>query len=250
MNALELVELNKSFGALAVINDLNLAIAKGARHAIIGPNGAGKTTLFNLITGWLRPNAGRILLEGEEITRLAAQTITHRGIARSFQRNTLMNGLTVGENLRLAAQAVDAARRRILVHRLSLTDVIARAAEAARMMQLEDVTEKLVSELAYGQKRQLEVAIALCSKPKILLLDEPAAGTSPAERARLIELIRGLPPEVTLLLVEHDMDVVFEVCERITVLSYGKLLITGTPDEVRGNQDVRNAYLGQRSGHG
>jgi branched-chain amino acid transport system ATP-binding protein len=245
MNALELVGLAKSFGALVVINDLHLAVQSGARHAIIGPNGAGKTTLFNLITGWLRPDAGRILVDGADITQLSPGEIPHRGIARSFQRNTLMNGLTVGENLRLAAQALDASRRHMLADRHAYREVIARGNEAARLMQLDDVVDRPVSSLAYGQKRQLEVAMALCSRPRMLLLDEPAAGTSPAERARLIELIKGLPSDVTLLLVEHDMDVVFEVCAQITVLSYGRHLVTGAPDEVRNNPDVRDAYLGK-----
>ena len=245
MNAIELVGLSKSFGALVVINDLHLAVESGARHAIIGPNGAGKTTLFNLITGWLRPDAGRILLEGADITQLSPSEIPHRGIARSFQRNTLMNGLTVAENLRLAVQALDASRRHMFANRLSYRDVIANAGEAARLMGLDDVMDRPVSNLAYGQKRQLEVAMALCSRPRLLLLDEPAAGTSPAERTRLIELIKSLPSDMTLLLVEHDMDVVFEVCAQITVLSYGRHLVTGTPEEVRNNRDVREAYLGK-----
>ncbi|MBM3486489.1 MAG: ABC transporter ATP-binding protein [Alphaproteobacteria bacterium] len=245
MALLEIVDLNKSFGALAVINNLYLAVEAGERHAVIGPNGAGKTTLFNLITGWHRPSSGRIAVEGTDLTRLAPQAITFRGLARSFQRNTLFDGLSVLENLRLSVQAQHRARFSLFRDRSAFGEVADEARAVAGQMGLVDVLDRSVSALSYGQKRQLEVGLALCSKPKLLLLDEPAAGTSPAERMRLIDLIADLPRSVTLLLVEHDMDVVFEVCERITVLSYGKLLASGTPDEVRNNLDVRDAYLGK-----
>jgi branched-chain amino acid transport system ATP-binding protein len=249
MSALAIRNLEKSFGALRVIHDLNIEVASGARHAVIGPNGAGKTTLFNLITGWLRPDSGAIEFDGADLGRLDQQAITHKGVARSWQRNTLFNALTVLENVRLAVQATDRSRYRMLRDRLSFADVIGRARAVAARMGLEACVDLHVSELSYGQKRQLEVAMALASEPRLLLLDEPAAGTSPAERATLIRLIGELPHEVTLLLVEHDMDVVFEVCERITVLSYGRLLATGTPDEVRNDKDVRDAYLGRRHQH-
>jgi branched-chain amino acid transport system ATP-binding protein len=246
MSALSISGLNKSFGGLQVINDLNLQVASGARHAVIGPNGAGKTTLFNLITGWLRADAGSIEFEGAELGRLDPPDITRCGVARSFQRNTLFNGLSTFENLRLACQATHPSRYDPIRDRARFGNVAEQARAVARRMGLDARLDLAVSELSYGQKRQLEVAIALCSAPRLLLLDEPAAGTSPAERATLIRLIGELPREVTLLLVEHDMDVVFEVCERITVLSYGRLLATGTPDEVRNDRAVRDAYLGRR----
>jgi branched-chain amino acid transport system ATP-binding protein len=175
---------------------------------------------------------------------LPPHEVTRRGVARSFQRNTLMNGLTVGENLRLAAQAQHRSRFRLFASRLSFGDVLARADAVADQMQLDDCFDRRVNELSYGQKRQLEVAMALCSEPRILLLDEPAAGTSPAERVRLVELINRLPRKVTVVLVEHDMDVVFDVCERITVLSYGRVLASGEPQAVRNDPSVRDAYLG------
>jgi len=249
MAMLDIVGLNMAFGALSVINDLHLAVEPGERHAVIGPNGAGKTTLFNLITGWYRPSAGRIMVDGHDVTGLTPQDITFRGLARSFQRNTLFEGLTVEENLRLAVQAHHASRWRVLADRGRFADVIDQSRTVATRMGLDNVLGMPVNALSYGQKRQLEVGMALCSSPKLLLLDEPAAGTSPSERQRLVELIGRLPREVTLLLVEHDMDVVFGVCERITVLSYGKLLASGTPEEVRANQDVRNAYLGKGHAH-
>jgi branched-chain amino acid transport system ATP-binding protein len=246
VSELSIAGLNKSFGGLQVISDLNLEIASGARHAVIGPNGAGKTTLFNLITGWLRADSGTITFEGSDIGRLSPPEVTRRGVARSFQRNTLFNGLTTFENLRLACQASDPSRLNPFRDRLDFGGVLERAHGVAHRMGLERHLDHSVSELSYGQKRQLEVAIALCSAPRLLLLDEPAAGTSPAERATLIRLIGELPREMTLLLVEHDMDVVFEVCERITVLSYGRLLATGTPEDVRNDPAVRDAYLGRR----
>jgi branched-chain amino acid transport system ATP-binding protein len=245
MASLEIADLSKSFGALSVISNLSMTLASGERHAVIGPNGAGKTTLFNLITGWLASDRGQIRVDGTDIAGLPPQEVTRRGIARSFQRNTLMNGLTVGENLRLAAQAKDASRFALFANRLSFKAVLEHARAAADQMQLSDCFDRAVSELSYGQKRQLEVAMALCCEPRILLLDEPAAGTSPAERAQLVDLINRLPRGVTLILVEHDMDVVFDVCERITVLSYGKVLATGSPEAVRNDPAVRDAYLGK-----
>jgi branched-chain amino acid transport system ATP-binding protein len=245
MASLEIDNLHKSFGALSVISNLSMTLASGERHAVIGPNGAGKTTLFNLITGWLASDQGRIRVDGTDIAGFPPQEVTRRGIARSFQRNTLMNGLSVGENLRLAAQAQDTSRFRLFADRLSFKGVLERARAAADRMQLGDCFDRTVSELSYGQKRQLEVAMAFCSEPRIPLLDEPAAGTSPAERAQLVDLIKRLPREVTLILVEHDMDVVFDVCERITVLSYGRVLASGLPEAVRNDPVVRDAYLGK-----
>jgi branched-chain amino acid transport system ATP-binding protein len=244
MASLQIDGLYKSFGALAVITDLSMTLNAGERHAVIGPNGAGKTTLFNLITGWLSSDRGTIRIDGADIARMPPHEVTRRGIARSFQRNTLMNGLTVGENLRLAAQAPHPSRFRLFSNPLSYKDVLDRAHSVADQMQLDDCFDRRVNELSYGQKRQLEVAMALCSEPRILLLDEPAAGTSPAERLRLVELINRLPRNVTVVLVEHDMDVVFDVCERITVLSYGKVLASGEPQAVRNDPSVRDAYLG------
>ena len=245
MASLEIADLSKSFGALSVISNLSMTLVSGERHAVIGPNGAGKTTLFNLITGWLASDRGQIRVDGTDIAGLPPHEVTRRGIARSFQRNTLMNGLTVGENLRLAAQAGDTSRFRLFANRLSFKTVLERARAAADQMQLGDCYDRAVSELSYGQKRQLEVAMALCCEPHILLLDEPAAGTSPAERAQLVDLINRLPRGVTLILVEHDMDVVIDVCEKITVLNYGKVLATGSPEAVRNDPAVRDAYLGK-----
>jgi branched-chain amino acid transport system ATP-binding protein len=245
MSALEIRNLRKAFGGLQVISDLDLKVPSGQRHAVIGPNGAGKTTLFNIITGWQPPTSGEILIHGVPVQQGRPDLVTRGGLSRSFQKNMLLESVTVLENLRVACQAFSASRHSVLRSCRSFSDVIRKANLAAEQMHLDTVLHRNVNELSYGQKRQLEVAIALCAEPTILLMDEPAAGTSPDERARLIKLINGLSPELTILLVEHDMDVVFAICDIITVLSYGKVLATGAKDEIQSNPQVIEAYLGK-----
>jgi branched-chain amino acid transport system ATP-binding protein len=245
MNALEIIDLNRSFGAISVIEGLTLNVELGQRHAVIGPNGAGKTTLFNMLTGWLPPSSGSIMFGDQSIAGLSPNEITARGMARSFQINALFDGLTVRENLRLSAQALHPSRLDVIASFDSYSDVEERVNFNAERMALTDHLDKPVQELAYGIRRQLEVALALTSEPKILLLDEPAAGTSPSERLRLVDLITRLPRSTTVLLVEHDMDLVFEISDRITVLSYGSVLADGSPDEIRRNKAVSDAYLGK-----
>ncbi len=235
MSALEIRNLCKSFGGLEVIANLNLEIPEGQRHAVIGPNGAGKTTLFNLITGWQPPTRGEILVDGVPVKQGRPDIIARSGLSRSFQKNMLLESVTVLENLRVACQALHSSRYSFLRSRSSFPDVLAKARSAAEMMHLDACLHRNVNELSYGQKRQLEVAIALCAEPKILLMDEPAAGTSPDERMALIQLINGLPRDLTIVLVEHDMDVVFAICDVITVLSYGKVLATGTKEQIQSN---------------
>jgi branched-chain amino acid transport system ATP-binding protein len=245
MSALEIRNLRKAFGGLEVIANLNLAIPDGQRHAVIGPNGAGKTTLFNLITGWQPPTSGEILIHGIPVRQGRPDLVTRAGLSRSFQKNMLLESITVLENLRIACQAFHPSRHSLLRSPTKFVDVIRKARRAAEQMHLDTCLDRNVNELSYGQKRQLEVAVALCAEPKILLMDEPAAGTSPDERANLIKLINDLSPDLTIVLVEHDMDVVFAICDVITVLSYGKLLVTGRKDEIQSNQQVIEAYLGQ-----
>jgi len=249
MSQLSIRNVSKSFGALRVIDQFDLELAAGDRHAIIGPNGAGKTTLFNMISGWMPPNTGTIEIEGYDITDSAPQLVTQAGLARSFQKNTLFEGLSVAECLRLAVQAHSGVRFNFFQPARRFGHLQQRAHEIARQMELEEVFEQEVRTLSYGQKRQLEVGLALACDPKILLLDEPAAGTSPAERATLVRLLTTLSDKVTLLLVEHDMDVVFGVCNEITVLNYGRIVASGSPDEVRRDPEVRSAYLGESAGH-
>lgn len=246
MNALEIKNLRKGFGGLEVISNFNLSIPQGQRHAVIGPNGAGKTTLFNLVTGWMPPTGGEIMIHGQKLKPGHPDAVTRGGLSRSFQKNMLLENVTVLENLRIACQASHPSRRSLLRSKDSFPEIIEKAHGVAVQMHLETRLDRKVSELSYGQKRQLEVAIALCAEPKILLMDEPAAGTSPDERERLISLINGLPRDLTIILVEHDMDVVFGICEIITVLSYGKVLATGTKDEIQANPRVIEAYLGQQ----
>lgn len=246
MSALEVRNLNKSFGGLEVIADLNLVVPDGQRHAIIGPNGAGKTTFFNLITGWQPPTSGEIFIHGVPVRGGHPDAITRGGLSRSFQRNMLLESVTVLENLRVACQALHPCRRVIFRSTSKFPEVIRKARLAAEQMHLSALLDRKVNELSYGQKRQLEVAIALCSEPKILLMDEPAAGVSPDERERLVNLIRNLPRELTIVLVEHDMDVVFAVCDVITVMSYGKVLMTGTKEEIQSHPQVIEAYLGKQ----
>ncbi|MEI4196466.1 ABC transporter ATP-binding protein [Roseovarius sp. E0-M6] len=245
MSQLSVKNISKSFGALSVIDKFDLELNMGERHAVIGPNGAGKTTLFNMISGWIAPDTGTIEIEGLDITNKTPQAVTQAGLARSFQKNTLFDLLTVAESLRLAVQASSKVRFNFLQPARRFGGLQQRAHEIARQMELEPVFHQEVSTLSYGQKRQLEVGMALACSPKILLLDEPAAGTSHAERARLVRLLTTLPKDVTLLLVEHNMDVVFGVCSQITVLNYGRIVASGTPEQVRRDPEVRAAYLGE-----
>jgi branched-chain amino acid transport system ATP-binding protein len=245
MAQLSIQGVAKSFGPLSIIEGFDLELEQGARHAIIGPNGAGKTTLFNMISGWLRPSAGGIFIEGRNVVGLRPDQVTQAGLARSFQKNTLFEKLTVLESLRLAVQSHSSVRFKVLRSSNRFSGLNERACDVAVRLNLQDVLHRQVKTLSYGQKRQLEVGMALACSPRILLLDEPAAGTSPRERILLMDLLRALPGDLTLLLVEHDMDVVFGICSQITVLNYGRAVATGSPEEIRRNTDVRAAYLGQ-----
>lgn len=236
MTKLVVKGLSKSFGAIKVIESFDLSLVQGSRHAIIGPNGAGKTTLFNMLSGWFPPDSGTIEIDGRTVIHRTPQAIARAGVARSFQKNTLFDGLSVRESLWLALNA----RRKALTG-----DLREELARVSAMMELDTRLDHATNTLSYGQKRQLEVALALATGPQVLLLDEPAAGTSPAERATLVNLLGGLPLDLTLVLVEHDMDVVFGVCDGITVLNYGRVVISGNPEAVRNNADVREAYLGR-----
>jgi branched-chain amino acid transport system ATP-binding protein len=236
--------LTCAFGKLVVTDDLSLSIGEGERHVIIGPNGAGKTSLINQIGGQLRSSAGRIMLQGRDVTGQSPSRISRLGVARTFQRNNLFQNLSVAENLRLAlavrfGNPLDffsvAARDETLA---------ARIRQLLRQVHLDERSARIVRTLSYGEQRQLEVAVALASEPKLLLLDEPTSGMSPAETARMIELIAGLPRILSVLMIEHDMTVVFSIADRITVLYYGKILASGSPDEIRADARVREVYLG------
>ncbi|MFZ3474124.1 ABC transporter ATP-binding protein [Streptomyces sp. 4.24] len=241
---LELRGVSRHFGSFKAVDDVALAVRAGARHAVIGPNGAGKSTLFGLISGTLAATAGHVLVAGQDVTRLPVDRRVALGVAATFQHSSLFLRESVLENVLLAvlrraggglggwrkvsARAESALRAHELLERVGLPGRHGIAAGA----------------LSHGERRQLEVAVALATEPRLLLMDEPAAGMSPAETARLTELIAALPAEVTVLLVEHDLDMVFELADTVTVMYLGRHLMTGSPDEVRASAEVRRAYLG------
>jgi branched-chain amino acid transport system ATP-binding protein len=244
MNVLRLEGLNKSFGNLVVTDDVSLSIASGDRHVIIGPNGAGKTSLVNQIAGQLRPGSGRILLKERDITGLPPHRISRMGVARTFQRNNLFQNLSVVENLRLALEMHRGNPLNFFTPVNRGSALVAEAGQLMAQVHLVGDGARLVRNLSYGEQRQLEIGLALAGKPELLLLDEPTSGMSPTETARMIDLIGTLPRSLSILMIEHDMKVVFSVADRITVLHYGKVLVTGTPTEVQANSRVREVYLG------
>ncbi len=250
MNALEIRALNKSFGALRVARDIDLTLARGARHALIGPNGAGKTTLVNLITGVLTPTAGSVLLDGEDITRLSRAGRARRGIARTFQINQLFRGLTVVENLYLAVGERTRACGRIWRPAGAERAVVEEAMEHLDALRIADDALKTVRELPYGRQRLVEIAIALAQRPRVLLLDEPAAGVPSSESHLILDVVDRLDPDIAILIIEHDMDVVIRFAKRISVLVAGAVLVEGEPGEILADERVRAVYLGEEARHG
>jgi branched-chain amino acid transport system ATP-binding protein len=242
---LEIRDLNKNFGALAVARNINLTLEKGARHALIGPNGAGKTTLVNLITGVLQGSSGKILLNGEDITSLPQAARTRKGMARTFQINQLFRGLTVLENVYLAITERTQISKQLWRPAGAERAVIAEALDHLASLGLVDDADKYVNELPYGRQRLVEIAIALAQKPRLLLLDEPAAGVPSSESHLILDAIERLDRDIAVLIIEHDMDVVFRFAKRITVLVAGAILTEGTPQEIANDEQVRAVYLGQ-----
>jgi len=248
VSALETHGLAKRFGGLVATNDVTFSLEKGARHALIGPNGAGKTTFVNLLTGVLPPSAGRVLLEGEDITRLKPEARVRRGLVRTFQINQLFADLTPLETLALAVG--ERLGEGTTWYRPVRGDVLAREVdEVATRFGLADVLDVRTDTLPYGKQRLLEIAVAFAWAPRVLLLDEPAAGVPAAERQDILDAIAALPADVSVMLVEHDMDLVFSFAKRISVLVDGALLTEGTPQEIAADARVRAVYLGE-AGHG
>jgi branched-chain amino acid transport system ATP-binding protein len=245
---LELDRLARSFGAVSAVNGVSLAVEPCERRALSGPNGAGKTTVFNLITGQLAPSAGRILFQGRPITDLAPDAIARRGLSRSFQRTNVFPRLPVLENLRLAAAANERGSYDLFRSTQRFAAPLVKARAVAEAVGLAERVAEPAARLSYGEQRQLEVGIALATSPKLLLLDEPTAGMSPEETQRMTQLLARLPREVTLLIIEHDMDVVFSLADRITVLHGGEVLSEGTPAAVRADPRVYEVYLGTGDG--
>jgi branched-chain amino acid transport system ATP-binding protein len=241
---LETRGLCKNFGALEVARDINFRLEAGARHALIGPNGAGKTTFINLLTGLLQPSRGSVHLAGEDVTGLAQARRVKRGIARTFQINQLFRGLSVLENVCIAVTERNGVGGAMLRAAGRRADVIEEASRLIEMLRLGDDAGRRIGELPYGRQRLVEIAIALGLNPRVLLLDEPAAGIPSAESHILLDAIATLPGEIAVLIIEHDMDLVFRFAQRITVLVSGAILAEGTPAEISADREVRSVYLG------
>ncbi|QVQ28922.1 ABC transporter ATP-binding protein [Achromobacter deleyi] len=236
--------LVRSFGGLKATDGVSLDVAPGELHALIGPNGAGKTTLINLLSGELRPDGGSVRLGAADVSRATVQERVAMGMLRSYQVTSVFDSYTVLENACLAALRKRRRRLSAWTALRDCADVVDAAREALRACRLDAAAESPVESLAYGQRRQLEIAMALAGEPSVLLLDEPMAGMSAAESAGVIALLKSLKGRYTIVLVEHDMNAVFALADRISVLVYGKIIATGTADAIRNHPDVRRAYLG------
>jgi branched-chain amino acid transport system ATP-binding protein len=243
--AIEIDRLSKHFGGLRAVDDVCLSVRPGERRVLIGPNGAGKTTLFNCVAGTQRPTAGRVLLFGKDISGLPENRRTAFGMARTFQISNVCTDLTVDENMTLAALSND--RRKWIMYRSSakLPGLQDRVQAGLAIIGLNHRHGERVKLLSYGERRQLEVGIALISNPRVLLLDEPCAGLSPSERQKLSRLVAELPREITLVMIEHDIDVALAVADRVTVLHRGKVNLDGSPDQVQRDDQVREVYFGR-----
>ncbi|MBP6896094.1 MAG: ABC transporter ATP-binding protein [Gammaproteobacteria bacterium] len=246
---LEAESLVMRFGGITATDHVSMRLAKGARHALIGPNGAGKTTLINQLTGVLTPSEGRIRLLGEDITRLAPHRRVTRGLVRTFQINQLFDSMTPLQTLALVVAQHRGQGARWWQPLGRDAAVAERAGELLSQFHLADVAHTEVRHLAYGKRRLLEIAIALACEPRVLLLDEPVAGVPAGEREELLQTVAALPADVSVLLIEHDMDLVFSFAKRMTVLVNGALLTEGTPEEIAGDPRVREVYLGQTEVH-
>lgn len=236
--------LTRHFGGVVAVKNVELDIAPGERRAVLGPNGAGKSALFNLIAGADSPSTGSIELFGSDVTRLGARQRTRMGLSRTFQTSRLLTGLTVEDNLYLGAIGVAGGRFRLLRTGRD-KDARDRAVRTAESVGMTDRLDTLAGDLSHGEQRQLEIGLALVAEPRMLLLDEPAAGLSRAERDMLTELLLSLEKKVTLLVIEHDMDVALTVAERVTMMHDGAVIVEGTPAEIRRNQRVHDLYLGK-----
>jgi branched-chain amino acid transport system ATP-binding protein len=244
---LETENLTKRFGGLTAVNGVNFQLQEGELKAVIGPNGAGKTTFFNLLTGALPPTEGSITLNGREITNLEPYEIARLGVGRSFQISNLFTELTVLENVRLGIQIQNESPKDIsyYIGRAGQNEeTIAEAEEIVSKVRLSEETDKKVSELAHGKKRQLEVALTLSIDPEVILLDEPAAGLTPEETTQLIDIIESVAEERTIMLIDHDVDFITDISDTIAVLHQGEIIADGTPEEVQADAEVQRVYLG------
>jgi branched-chain amino acid transport system ATP-binding protein len=243
--ALTLRSVTKNFGGLRAVSDVSLQVAPGERRVIIGPNGAGKTSLFHCISGVLQPSTGVIECFGEDITRLPEPQRTQKGIGRTFQISSVFADLSVLENVALAVLGIRSQKWGLWSGVSQVKDLRRKAEEQLLLVGLPGKEDVLVKSLSYGERRQLELVLALVNGPRLLLLDEPCAGLSPAERQRLFAIIQNLPRTITMLMIEHDMDVALRLADRVTVLHRGEMILEGSAQEVRMNPQVREVYFGQ-----
>ena len=243
---LQLRGIGRRFGGVVAVADVDLTVRKGERRAILGPNGAGKTTLFNLISGEFPPSAGTVELFGRDVTSAPARARARMGLSRTFQTSRLFGGLSVEDNLYLAVLGVGAGHLRLVRNKADI-DLRDRARAMAEAVGLGDRLDVMVAELSHGEQRQLEVGMARAAEPKLMMLDEPAAGLSRAERVNLTELLLSLDPGVTLILNEHDMDVALRVAEWVTMMHDGRVIVEGTPSDIRANETVHALYLGSHA---
>lgn len=246
---LETSALVKSFGNLKVTNNVSLKVEKGERRVILGPNGAGKTTLFNLLAGELKPSSGTIRLAGEDITALPPEARARRGIGRSYQKNNLFNELTVRENLALAAATALGKASSFGRDTLRDPEIAALIDDVASQVGLRDLLAYPVHSVSYGARRQLEVAVALATRPTVLLMDEPTSGVGPEMIKAVHHLLKSMPRELTMVIIEHDMDLAMDVADQVTVLNYGEVVFEGTPAETRQSDLVNEIYLGGWAEH-
>ncbi|WP_372425821.1 ABC transporter ATP-binding protein [Salinarimonas chemoclinalis] len=244
---LELKNLRKNYGALAVTDDVSLAVETGELHAIIGPNGAGKTTLIHQISGLAPSDSGAILFDGRDVTRAPMHERVRAGLARSFQITSILPGFTARENVATAVQARSGSSFRFFGDPSRERVLDDEAMDALATVGLADRADMVAGQMSHGEKRQLELAIALATRPKLLLLDEPLAGTGREESERVVETLLGLKSRYTIVLIEHDMEAVFALADRVSVLVYGRVIATGAPDAVRADPAVREAYLGEEA---
>lgn len=243
--AIQVDQLAKVFGGLRAVDNVSLSVTAGERRMLIGPNGAGKTTLFHCIAGTLQPSTGRVHLFGEDISGLQENRRTALGMGRTFQISNVCVDLTVRENLILGMLGID--RRKWIMHRSAdaLSDLNERIAVELERAGLASKTNETVKFLSYGERRQLELALSLASSPKVLLLDEPCAGLSPSERQKFSQLVKNLPRHITLVMIEHDIDIALALADSVTVLHRGKIIFDGTPSDVRSDIEVREVYFGR-----
>jgi branched-chain amino acid transport system ATP-binding protein len=247
---LEVQGLTKQFGGLRAVSDVGLTVRVGQVHVVIGPNGAGKSTLINMLSGDLPPTAGRVTLDGTDITGLPADRISRMGVGRSYQKTNIFQSFSVLENCRLAAQSRAPHPWKVLTRHDAYDETLALARRAIAQAELDGREERIAAALSHGEQRQLEIALSLATDPRVLLLDEPLAGMGAEESQRMVRLINKLKADHAILLVEHDIDAVFAVADVLTVMLEGRVLASGAPQAIRSNPEVQAAYLGEDESHG